>query len=129
MSEIASTDAVVRPTSQQTAAEAFECHKELIEQLREKHEGEIEVVFQRGCGIIVVATPPRKDFRVFQDAIANEKISNSAAAEALALASVVYPAEREIVKGYFDKKPGLPTKIANLAQQLSGADADVLGKD
>jgi hypothetical protein len=127
VSEIASTDAEVRPTSPQTADEAFECNKGLIEQLREKH-GEIEVVFQRGCGIVVVATPPRKEFRVFQDSIANEKISNTAAAEALAIASVVYP-DREIVKAYFDKKPGLPTKIANLAQQLSGADADVLGKD
>jgi hypothetical protein len=127
VSENENEGAEVRPVKDQTAAEAFECSKDLIEKLREKH-GEIEVVFQRGCGIVVVATPPKKDFRVFQDAVNNEKVSNSIAAENLALASVVHP-DRETAKQYFDKKPGLPTKVANLAQQLSGADADVLGKD
>lgn len=127
MSENETPGAEARPVSEQTAAEAFECNKELIDKLREKH-GEIEVVFQRGYGIVVVATPPKKDFRVFQDAINNDKISNTIAAESLALASVVHP-DRETLKHYFDKKPGLPTKVANLAQQLSGADADVLGKD
>jgi hypothetical protein len=127
VSENETAGAEVRPVSEQTSEEAFACSKDLIDKLREKH-GEIEVVFQRGCGIVVVATPPKKDFRVFQDQIANDKISNSTAAENLALASVVHP-DRETCKQYFDKKPGLPTKVANLAQQLSGADADVLGKD
>jgi hypothetical protein len=127
VSENETADAEARPLSEQTAAEAFECSKDLIEKLREKH-GEIEVVFQRGCGIIVVATPAKKDFRVFQDAINNEKVSRNIAGENLALASAVYP-DRETLKQYFDKKPGLPTKVANLAQLLSGADADVLGKD
>lgn len=127
MSEHETPGAEVRPVSEQTSAEAFECNKELIDKLREKH-GEIEVVFQRGCGIVVVATPAKKDFRVFQDALNNDKVSRNIAGENLALASAVYP-DRETLKQYFDKKPGLPTKVANLAQQLSGADADVLGKD
>lgn len=127
MSENENEGAEVRPVKDQTATEAFECNNALIEKLREKH-GEIEVVFQAGCGIVVVATPPKKDFRVFQDAINNDKVSNTIAAENLALASAVHP-DRETLKQFFDKKPGLPTKVANLAQQLSGADADVLGKD
>ena len=56
MSENKTTGAEVRPATEQTAAEAFECNKALIDGMRAKH-GDIEVVFQKGLGIIVVATP------------------------------------------------------------------------
>lgn len=128
MSENETTGAEVRPeTAEQTADEVFACNKDLIDQLREKH-GDIEVLRQKGLpGIIVVATPPRSAFRAFLDQVANDKVSNSLAAEGLAKASVVHP-DAETLKVFFDKKPGLPMKIAGLAQSLSGADADVLGK-
>jgi hypothetical protein len=119
--------AEVRPTSEQTAEEVFACNEGLIEQLRQKH-GDIEVVRQKGLpGIIVVATPPRAAFRAFLDQVNNDKVSNATAADQLAMASVVHP-EKDLLKQFFDKKPGLPMKLAALAQTLSGADADVLGK-
>lgn len=124
MSENETAVAEVRP---QTAEEAFACNKALIDELREKHT-DIEVVWQRGLPtIIVVATPPRNAFRAFLDQVSNDKVSNSTAAEQLAMASCVHP-EKDLLKQFFDKKPGLPMKIAGLAQSLSGADADVLGK-
>lgn len=112
---------------EQTAAEVFACHKAIIDEMRAKH-GDIEVIRQKGLpGVIIVATPPRAAFRAFMDQVANDKVSNAIAAESLALASCVHP-DRETLKGFLDKKPGLPMKIAGLAQSLSGADADVLGK-
>lgn len=128
MSENETAGAEVRPdATEQTAEEVFACNKSLIDQLREKH-GDIEVLRQKGLpGVIVVATPPRAAFRAFLDQVANDKVSNSLAAEGLAKASTVHPDEATL-KAFFDKKPGLPMKIAGLAQSLSGADADVLGK-
>lgn len=128
MSEDTNAEAHGRPPiEEQTADEAFACNKGLIDELRAKH-GDIEVIRQRGIpGVIVVATPPRNAFRVFLDQVNNDKVSNSVAAESLALATCVHP-DRDILKTFFDKKPGLPMVIARLAQTLSGADADVLGK-
>lgn len=128
MSENETDGADARPVSEdQTADEVFACHKATIDALREKH-GDIEVLRQRGLpGIIVVATPPKAAFRAFLDQVSNDKISNSVAAETLARASVVHP-EPDVLRTFFDKKPGLPMKIAALAQAISGMDADVLGK-
>jgi hypothetical protein len=129
VSENETAGAEVRPVNEeQTAEEAFACNKALIDRLREQH-GDIEVLRQKGLpGVIVVATPPRAPYRTFLDQVANDKVSNSLAAEGLAFASVVHP-DRETLKIFFEKKPGLPMKIAGLAGALSGADADVLGKD
>ncbi len=127
MSENETADAPVRSATEQTAEEVFACNQGIIDELKVKY-GEVEVLRQKGLpGVIVVATPPRAAFRVFLDQVSNDKVSNSTAAESLALASVVHP-DKETLRQFFDKKPGLPMKIAGLAQTLSGADADVLGK-
>lgn len=119
---------VPEKADEQTADEVFACNKALIDKLREKH-GEIEVMRQKGLpGVIVVATPPRNAYRIFLDKISNEKVSNALAADELAMASTVHP-DQATLKSFFDKKPGLPMKIAGLAQSLAGGDADVLGKD
>ncbi len=113
---------------EQTAAEVFACNKALIDELRAKH-GDIEVIRQKGLpGVIVIATPPRAAFQTFLDQVANDKVSNALAAEGLAKAAVGHP-DPDTLKTFFNQKPGLPMKIAGLAQSLSGADADVLGKD
>lgn len=128
MSENESTDAEARPkTEDQSADEVFACNQALIDSLREKH-GDIEVIRPRGLpGIIVVKTPPRAAYRAFLAEVQNEKVSNANAADNISYASVVHP-DRETLKGFFEQKPGLPFKIAALAQSLSGADSDVLGK-
>ncbi len=116
------------PEAEQSASDVFACNADLIDQMRAKH-GDVEVIRQKGLpGVIIVATPPRAAYRVFMDQVGNDKVSNASAAENLALASCVYP-ERDILKGFLEKKPGLGMKITTLAQSLSGADADVLGKD
>lgn len=115
------------PAEEQSAADVFECHKGIISEMRAKH-GDIEVIRQRGLpGVIVIATPPRAAYRAFMDQVTSDKASNASAADNLALASCVHP-DRDTLKGFLDKKPGLGMKITTLVQSLSGADADVLGK-
>lgn len=108
----------------------LEQHKQLIDELRMKHDDiAIWAAPPRFGGIIVAAVPGNpKVTQAFINAMNDPKIDKAIAQQDYASKSVVHP-DPQTVKDIFAKKPFLPAIIASRVVQLAGSDTQELGKD